>query len=69
MGEWIHILTSALAGSESSALRPCYFTPGERDHGTHWIGVWVGPRLGLDDVEKILDHTGTQTPTPRLSSP
>jgi hypothetical protein len=25
----------------------------------------VGPRAALDDVEKgILDHTGTQTPTP-----
>jgi hypothetical protein len=23
------------------------FTP-----GTHWIGGWVGPRGGLDDVEK-----------------
>jgi hypothetical protein len=21
--------------------------------GTHWIGGWVGPRAGLDDVEKI----------------
>jgi hypothetical protein len=20
--------------------------------GTHWIGGWVGPRAGLDDVEK-----------------
>jgi hypothetical protein len=20
---------------------------------THWIGGWVGPRAGLDDVEKI----------------
>jgi hypothetical protein len=29
----------------------------------------VGPRTGLDDVEKILDHTGTQSPTPRPPSP
>jgi hypothetical protein len=28
------------------------FTPGERAPGTHWIGGWVGPRAGLDDVEK-----------------
>jgi hypothetical protein len=21
--------------------------------GTHWIGCWVGPRAGLDHVEKI----------------
>jgi hypothetical protein len=24
------------------------FTPRERTPGTHWIGVWVGPRAGLD---------------------
>jgi hypothetical protein len=44
----IHIfLTSALFGSEWSASRPSRFTP-----GTHWIGGWVGPRAGRDDVEK-----------------
>jgi hypothetical protein len=49
---WIHIfLTSALAGGEWSASRPCLFTPGERAPGTHWIGGWVGPRAGMDDVE------------------
>jgi hypothetical protein len=54
----IHIfLTSALAGGEWSASHPCHFTPGERAPGTHWIGSWVGPRTGLDDVEKILDLT------------
>jgi hypothetical protein len=24
------------------------FTPGERTPGTHWIGIWVGSRAGLD---------------------
>jgi hypothetical protein len=24
----------------------------ERAPGTHWIGDWVDPRAGLDDVEK-----------------
>jgi hypothetical protein len=62
-------LTSALAGSEWSASRPGRFTPGEKAAGTHWIGGWVDPRAGLDDVEKILDLTGTRTPTPRSSSP
>jgi hypothetical protein len=48
---YIHIfLTSALVGGEWSVLRPCRFTPRERI--THWIGGWVGPRAGLDDVEK-----------------
>jgi hypothetical protein len=26
--------------------------PGERAPGTHWAGSWVGPRAGLDAVEK-----------------
>jgi hypothetical protein len=46
------ILTSALDGGEWSASRLCRFTPGERAPGTHWIGGWVGPRFGLDAVEK-----------------
>jgi hypothetical protein len=53
VGVQIHIfLTSALAGGEWSASRPCRFTLGERATGTHWIGGWVGPQAGLDDVEK-----------------
>jgi hypothetical protein len=65
----IHIfLISALAGGEWSASRPGCFTPGERTSDTHWIGGWVDPRAGLDDVEKILDTTGTRTPTPRSST-
>jgi hypothetical protein len=30
--------------------RPLY--PRGKSHSTHWIGGWVGPRAGLDDVEK-----------------
>jgi hypothetical protein len=26
--------------------------PGEVAPGVHWIGGWMGPRIGLDDVEK-----------------
>jgi hypothetical protein len=49
----IHIfLTSALAEGEWSASRPCRYTPEERALGTHWRGGWVGPRAGLEDVEK-----------------
>jgi hypothetical protein len=57
-------LTSALVGGQWSASRPGRFTP-----CTHWIGGSVGPRTNLDDVEKILDPTGTRTPTARPSSP
>jgi hypothetical protein len=49
----IHIfLTSALFGGEWLTSRPGRFTPGERVPGTHWVGGWVDPRTGLDDVEK-----------------
>jgi hypothetical protein len=45
---YIHIfLTSALVGGEWSASRPSHFTP-----STHWIGGWVCPRTGLDDVKR-----------------
>jgi hypothetical protein len=44
----IHIfLTSALAGGEWSASCLGRFTP-----GTHWIGGWVNPGAGLDDMKK-----------------
>jgi hypothetical protein len=50
---YIHVfLTSAVVEDEWSASRLCRFTPGERAPGTHWIGGWVGPIAGLDDVEK-----------------
>jgi hypothetical protein len=42
-------LTLALDGGERSTSRPLpRFTPGGRTPGTHWIGVWVDPRAGLD---------------------
>jgi hypothetical protein len=67
---FIHVfLTSALVGGEWSASRPCRFTPRVKAPSTHWIGGWVGPRAGLDDVEKILDPTGTRTPTPQPFTP
>jgi hypothetical protein len=45
-------LTLALYGGEWSASRSDRFTPMERDPGTDWIGGWVGPRAGLDSVDK-----------------
>jgi hypothetical protein len=45
-------LTSSLAGGDWSASCWSCFTPGERAHGTHWIGGLVDPGAGLDDVEK-----------------
>jgi hypothetical protein len=37
---------------EWSALRPGLSNPGEKHPSTHWLGDWVGPRTGLDDVER-----------------
>jgi hypothetical protein len=34
------------------SFTPCSFTLGVRAPGTHWIGSWVGTRVGLDAVEK-----------------
>jgi hypothetical protein len=47
-----HSLTSALNGGDWSALRPGPFIPRERAPGTRCIGGYVGPRAGLDAVEK-----------------
>jgi hypothetical protein len=54
-------LTLALVGGERLVSRPCRFIPEERAPGTHWIGGWVGPRAGLDVVEKRIFLT-----SPRL---
>jgi hypothetical protein len=45
-----------------------FLPPRETAPGTHWIGGWVGPKTGLDVVDKrnILPLPGIQ---PRLSSP
>jgi hypothetical protein len=45
-------LTSALDGGEWSASRPALLTPGERAHGTLWIGSWVDHGASLDDMQK-----------------
>jgi hypothetical protein len=47
MYRFTFFLTWALVGGEWSNSRPGRFIP-----GTHWIGGWVGPRAGLDDMEK-----------------
>jgi hypothetical protein len=42
---WIHTFLN-------SASRSGRFTSVERAPGTHWIGGWINPRAGLDDLEK-----------------
>jgi hypothetical protein len=55
-------LISAQAGHEWSASHSGRFNPWERATGIHWIGDWVGPRAGLDDLEerKFLTLSGLE---------
>jgi hypothetical protein len=62
-------LTSAIVGGERLDSCSSRFTPRKRARSTHWIGVWVGPRVGLDDLEKILDPTGTRNSDPSVVQP
>jgi hypothetical protein len=67
----IHLfLSSAVGGGEWSASRPGSLTPGERAPDNFWIGGRVGPRLGLEDLNrtKNLAPAGTRTPTSWPSS-
>jgi hypothetical protein len=49
----IHVfLTLALHGGEWSASRTFRFTPGGRYPGTPWIGGWMGPKTGMNYLEK-----------------
>jgi hypothetical protein len=47
-----YFFTSALAVVEWSASCPGRFIPEERTPAAHWMGGWVGPSAGLEDVEK-----------------
>jgi hypothetical protein len=71
MGEWMYSSTILDLGTRwrsvvSFTPQPLY--PWEIVASTHCIGGWVGPRTGLDVVEKrnILPLPGIQ---PRLSTP
>jgi hypothetical protein len=54
MEEWRYSSTILNLGTrgEWSDSRLGRFTPWEIVPGTHWIGGWVGPRAGLDAMEK-----------------
>jgi hypothetical protein len=52
MNTYGRVGVSALVGGEWSASRPGRFTPGKNVPDTHWIGGWMGPRAGMDTVEK-----------------
>jgi hypothetical protein len=56
MGEWMYRLTFSWPRHElevSDQLHsPASLPPAERAPDVRWIGGWVDPRAGLDDVEK-----------------
>jgi hypothetical protein len=49
---YIYYFNSALVGGKWSPSDSCHFTAGERARSIHWIGGWMAPRAGLDDMEK-----------------
>jgi hypothetical protein len=72
MGKWMYSSTFAWPWrylEASSQLHAPAALPRGKSRSTHWIGGWMVLRAGLEDVEKILDPTGTRTPTLRSSNP
>jgi hypothetical protein len=65
----IHIFLTAPAVGERSASRPSRFNPVQQALGNCRVDGWVDSRAGLDNVEKILDPTGTRTLNPWWPSP
>jgi hypothetical protein len=65
------LLTSALAGGERQLHTPAALHPGKQPPCTHLIGGWVGPRAGMDNVEKrkFLTPQGTQNSDPSVVQP
>jgi hypothetical protein len=45
-------LTSALVWGCGQLHAPAALPPEERTPGTHWIGGWVNPKAGPDDMQK-----------------
>jgi hypothetical protein len=67
----IHVfLTKIVVEGEWSASRPCSLTPLRgKISGTIWLGGGVGASSDLDDLEKILDPTGTRSVIPSPVQP
>jgi hypothetical protein len=64
---YIHIFLTSVSGQ----LHAPAALPWERAPGTHFIGGWVDPRAGLDDMEKwkFLTLAGLELPTPMVVQP
>jgi hypothetical protein len=62
------IIPFAIGGGEWSASRSGLFTSRETGAGTHWTGCRMGPRTGLDAVEKTKISTYIRNRTTILVS-
>jgi hypothetical protein len=65
MGEWIYRFTFSLPQywlEESGQLQALAALTWGKSPQYHWIGGWVGPRAGLDSVEKrkFVTQTGVK---------
>jgi hypothetical protein len=56
---------STIDEGESPASCPRRFTAGDTDPGTHWIGGWVGTRVGLDAVKRKIVRCPESNPDRR----
>jgi hypothetical protein len=53
------------------SFTPLPLYPRERAPGTHFMGGWVDPRAGLDDMEKwkFVTLSGLELPLPLVAQP
>jgi hypothetical protein len=61
-----HFLDLGTSWRRVVSFMPLPLYPRERDPGTHFIGGWVDPRAGLDDMEKwkFLPYRDSNSPLP-----
>jgi hypothetical protein len=65
-GDWCHSSNILGLGTRWRSLvsfTPRPLSPSEIAAGTHWTGGWVGPRTGLDNVEKRKIEPGQSSPS------
>jgi hypothetical protein len=60
------ILDLALNEGERTASHLGWYKTGEKDPGALYVGVWVGPGVCLDAVEKRKISCPTGNPTPAI---
>jgi hypothetical protein len=59
-------LTSVINRCERSASRLCRFSPGKTASVTHFAGDWLGPREGLNIMERRKNPCWESNPDPKV---